>query len=205
MRQVQNTSNQPQLAADDQMDGMQMDVDNEDVGNNLDQHMMNLLDQQMLLQPQPDDACVDGVHMQHPVNTVGGEPLNPANNNGGTNSGLQQYNQIRQQAAIVNLENSQLQYMASFSNSMGTAGSMSKHYKTNVSSSQKNRHHHVNQQVPGAPGSNSGSAGGAQIGVGNGQNNRNANHSGSVHRRQPSHEDSSKIHIIEGSGGQSIR
>lgn len=51
MRQVQNTSNQPQLAADDQMDEMQMDVDNEDVGNNLDQHMMNLLDQQMLLQP----------------------------------------------------------------------------------------------------------------------------------------------------------
>lgn len=43
MRKVQNSSKQPQQ--DDQMDEMQMDVDNEDVGNNLDAQVLSMLDQ----------------------------------------------------------------------------------------------------------------------------------------------------------------
>lgn len=97
--------------------------------------------------------------------------------------------------------------MTSFNNSVGgtTNGAASKNYKTNVSSSQKNRQHQINQSLTAVAGSNSASAAGAQVAAIGAQNNRNATHSGSVQRRQPSHEDSSKIHMIEGSGGQSIR
>lgn len=129
-------------------------------------------------------------------------------NTNGTNSGLHEYNQpIGHSRALVSLENSQMQYMTSFNNSVSgaTNGAASKSYKTNVSSSQKNRQYQVNQPLPATAVSNSASAAGAQIGPMGAQNNRNATHSGSVQRRQPSHEDSSKIHMIEGSGGQSIR
>lgn len=141
------------------------------------------------------------------TSSVGGEANQTGINTCGTNSGLHQYNQIRQQAALVSLENSQMQYMTSFNNSVSGAmnGAASKNYKTNVSSSQKNRQHQINQSLAVATVSNSASAAGAQAAAMGAQNNRNATHSGSVQRRQPSHEDSSKIHMIEGSGGQSIR
>ena len=58
MRKVQNSSKQPQQ--DDQMDEMQMDVDNEDVGNNIDAQVLSMLDQQMLLQQPFDDGSLDG-------------------------------------------------------------------------------------------------------------------------------------------------
>jgi hypothetical protein len=95
--------------------------------------------------------------------------------------------------------------MTSFNNSVsgGMHAGPSKNYKTNASSSQKNRQYQAHQSLTAATGSNSASAA-AHAGPG-AQNNRNATHSGSVQRRQPSHEDSSKIHVIEGSGGQSIR
>ena len=118
-----------------------MDVDNEDVGNNLDQQVLSMLDQQILLQQQCEDGSLDGGQFVLANNSMGADAHQAGVNTGGTNSGLHQYNQIRQQAAIVSLENSQMQYMTSFNNSVsgGTNAALSKNYKTNASSSQKNR------------------------------------------------------------------
>lgn len=49
MTNEQNNMKKPQLTADDQMEGMQMDVDNEEITNNLDNQVLSMLDQQILI------------------------------------------------------------------------------------------------------------------------------------------------------------